>query len=79
MNIQKHGPLKNLFDIMSQIRRIAWVGGACVVLFGAGLCAAQPIVIFAAASMKPALDAIALKYARETGQALRLKIGRAHV
>ena len=79
MNIQKHGPLKNLFDIMSQIRRIAWVGGACVVLFGAGLCAAQPIDIFAAASMKPALDAIALKYARETGQALRLSYAASSV
>jgi len=79
MNIQKRGSLNTLLNILTQIRRIARVGGICVALFGAGLCAAQPIDVFAAASMKPALDAIALQYARETGQALRLSYAASSV
>ena len=79
MNIQNRGPLKSLLDIFAQIRRIVRVGGACAVLFGPGLCAAQPIDVFAAASLKPALDVIALHYARETGQALRLSYAASSV
>ena len=79
MNIQKRGSLNTLLNILTQIRRIARIGGICVALFGAGLCTAQPIDVFAAASMKPALDAIALQYARETGQALRLSYAASSV
>ena len=79
MNIQKRGPLQNLFGIMAQIRRIARVGGACAVVFGASVCAAQPIDVFAAASMKPALDAIAGQYEEETGQVLRLSYAASSV
>ena len=79
MNIQKRGSLNTLLNILTKIRRIARVGGICVALFGAGLCAAQPIDVFAAASMKPALDAIALQYARETWQALRLSYAASSV
>ena len=79
MNIQKRGPLQNLFGIMARIRRIARVGGACAVVFGASFCAAQPIDVFAAASMKPALDAIAGQYAEETGQVLRLSYAASSV
>ena len=79
MNIQKRRPLQNLFGIMARIRRIARVGGACAVVFGASVCAAQPIDVFAAASMKPALDAIARQYEEETGQVLRLSYAASSV
>jgi len=79
MDIQKRKPFKTLLHILIPIRRIARIAGSCAVVFGAGLCSAQPVDVFAAASLKPALDAIAVQYARETGQALRLSYAASSV
>ena len=79
MDIQKRKPFKTLLHILNPIRRIAQIAGSCAVVFGAGLCAAQPIDVFAAASLKPALDAIAEQYARETSQTLRLSYAASSV